>query len=249
MTDDELLKALAELDVTRDPRWEGLTAGTLSETDQAELGALAQASAEGRAAFEAFRPLEDDAREQAVDRIAAAIARRKRSRRIQAWAVGVGSLAAVLLLLLVVRPSHRPLPAYEITMGGAEQTSRDAARPSDGVLRFGPHARPEITLRPARDVEGPVAIRCFLAQDGQVRAWDPPAQIDATGAVRIEGDRERIFEGVPPGLWEVLILVGRAGDLPADARAVEIAMKRGDGGEKAAFRMLRRVVILGGEPP
>jgi hypothetical protein len=161
----------------------------------------------------------------------------------------MGALAAVLVLFGgsgLQSGSYGPLPGYALSVEGDKASRSQPIRPDD-IVHLGVGSRAEITMRPTARAEGPVTVRCFLAQDGRVRDWDAPVEVAKTGAVHLEGERARLFPGVPAGRWEMIFVVGRPGALPSSPGAVEEALRRGGGTD--AFRMLRGVVILEGEAP
>ncbi|WP_437580116.1 hypothetical protein [Sorangium sp. So ce887] len=75
--DDELLKAVASAaraeDRASDPRWSARVDGTLAQGEIDALEALAERSVEDRAAWEASRPLDSEARARIADRLLAGL--------------------------------------------------------------------------------------------------------------------------------------------------------------------------------
>ena len=145
----------------------------------------------------------------------------------------VPAAGVVALTLVALRMHFEPptVPPYAL------------ARPADGaVLSQG--GRFDVTLRPASPVRGIVGARGFLVRDEEVRPWDPPFRVDADGAVRIEGDVDVLFAGVPPGPWTVAIAVGRPEVLPTAPR--DVLRARADDGSPASWRLVRERVQLAG---
>jgi hypothetical protein len=257
MTEDPLLKALTEAaradDPLTDPRWEGLAHGTLSSEDAAALAELAARSDTHRQAFEAFRPLGADARGRIAAKLLEGIQARPRPAegrpepaavvvpfpRRQRW-LWVVAAAAVLGGAVWLAPPGAPgggaLPAYAMTVTSGDRDVR-ALTPTTEPPRLGAGGRLEIGLRPATRARSPVAVVAFLVHDGRAQAWEVPAVIAETGAVRVEGTREALFAGVPAGQWEMVFAVGPPGALPS---ADEVASGR----EHASYRLLRQPILL-----
>jgi hypothetical protein len=76
-----------------------------------------------------------------------------------------------------------------------------------------------------------------------VRAWDPPVDVLRDGTVRIAGASAEVFAGVPDGLWDVAVSVGRPETLPTAPRDILEARAR-DHGDAAAWRLGVERVLL-----
>lgn len=167
------------------------------------------------------------------------------SRRRWVGAVALAtSLAAAAAFALIVRSGRPPpLPGYAITVTG-EHDERATPAPDGDVVRLGPGARLRIVLRPDHRVEGPIAVRGFLARADRWTAWDVPATVAPDGAVLILGAREDLFPGAAPGLCTIALAVGRKDALPSNPDALAQAH---DG---EAIRVMRIRVDLhdGGSP-
>ncbi|MFT3765383.1 MAG: hypothetical protein QM820_07705 [Minicystis sp.] len=167
------------------------------------------------------------------------------SRRRWVGAVALAtSLAAAAAFALIVRWGRPPpLPGYAITVTG-EHDERATPAPDGDVVRLGPGARLRIVLRPDHRVEGPIAVRGFLARANRWTAWDVPATVAPDGAVLILGAREDLFPGAAPGLCTIALAVGRKDALPSTPDA----LARAHDGE--AIRVMRIRVDLhdGGSP-
>lgn len=255
---DDLLRRLGDLARTEeeeeqrrlDPRWDALAAGALPPAEVARLEAEARQTPEGRAAWEAFRPLDPGFRERlrsaarrqvgapesaaappapASERPGAAVLPWVPRRRRLAAAVVAMTAAVAAMLLVVLRPAPGPLPPYQLGFSGGERAVRGGpAGPSQGgegvpVLR--PGSRLELVLRPQRPVGGRVAVAAFRAGEGEVQPWPVPLEIAASGAVRVAGVVGEEIP-LPPGEWDLILAVGRPRRLP-DAAAIERAL--GDG--------------------
>ncbi len=162
-------------------------------------------------------------------------------RRVALWSGALGlAAAAALVAVLVVPGRSAPLPGYKAEIGGGERTARgNSGTEVPGLPTFSPGARFDLILRPARPVEGKVAVRCLLVAAG----GGPPrpfpacddAQLSADGSLRIAGTIE-IVGGtaggieLEPGDWTLWALLARPGELPdappVSGRAEPIAGKR-----------------------
>lgn len=242
------------LDVSADRRWDALSAGELSEEDAAALEALAKGSEEGRAAYEAFRPIDEAARaKMAAAALAEAGVTVKREGESAPAKDGpahdtpandahakaavtplrsrlglVGAVAAALAAAAawaVVGPGAAPgLPAYSMKMTG-EREQRADPPPAGDVARLGPGARLTLVLRPDRAVKEPIAARGFVSRGAGWEPWRVPMQIAPDGAVRIAGAREELFPGAAAGTLTIAVAVGRAADLPADPDAASRSVR------------------------
>jgi hypothetical protein len=149
-------------------------------------------------------------------------------------AVALVALAVALAVLLVLLRLHfqPPLvPRYEL----AEGTAEIALKPGD---RF------EMNLRPSAAVQGAIAARAFLLRGREVRPWDPPFSVSTDGAVRIAGQVDSLFAGVPRGRWEVAVAVGRPELLPTAPD--DILHGRNDDSRPSGWRLVRERVWLEG---
>lgn len=230
---DDLVRVSREEDAAErsrlDDRWDRLAAGTASAEEVAELRALAEGSGEAAAAYEAFRPLGADFRQQVVRAIREQDARTNaalaapaparwswRFPRLGVWLASGGAAAAVTAVairLAVLAPS--PLPRYAIAeLSGGTATMR-AERLSETPV-FGPHDRFEAEVQPVTAVAGGehLETECFLARDREFRRLESTAEVDPRGARRLSG---RIDPDVAPGLWRLWVVVARPGKLPAEA--------------------------------
>jgi hypothetical protein len=135
--------------------------------------------------------------------------------------------------------NNSPVPAYEIALLGGEQTTRADPAPADprSAVLLGPGSSLEILLRPATPEQKPIAVRGFLIRDERARLWEIKPDVSPDGAVRIAGERERLFANMPAGSYEIVIAVGRPGALP-NANAVTA------GKLDARVRMFRRSIEL-----
>jgi hypothetical protein len=235
MSEDPLLRELGQLareekERSRarfDERWDRLAAGTLSPEEEAELRASADASPEGREAYEAFRPLGADFQSRLVDRLSSEIEAGAptaeprgrllsfpRWQRTLRWAAGVAVAAAALVLFLRAPGSSptSPLPVYVAELSGGIRTFRGGEGPSTGRQVFHPGRRFQVVLRPATETEGRgLEAECFLVGGAEARRIETQAQVDPGGAVKIEGS---IGRGLQPGDWTLWAVVGRKGELP-----------------------------------
>jgi hypothetical protein len=114
--------------------------------------------------------------------------------------------------------------------------------PEAEVPRLGPGSRFTLVVRPEQAVDGKVEARAFLVREGEARAWSPPMEVSAEGAVRIQGRAEEL--PVPPGEWTVAIAVGRPGALPTEPREVQALIEARRVPDSDAWRLLTRKFLL-----
>lgn len=249
MSDDRLLEALG----ARAREWEALARGELDAEAVDALRREAETTAEGRRAWEAFRPLDPRFHARAARRILAArddrparapdiepaAARRRRATPRAAWALAAVLLASIAGGLLIGRgAAPPPLPSYQLSVAGvrAERAPAPGEEATAGATLV-PGSRLELVLRPATGVEGPVTAALYLAGGGALDRWPVAAEaLEAapSGALRVAG---RVGAELPfrAGDWTVLAVVGRPGAMPSPA-AVEARWRAGEGAEDGAPR-------------
>ena len=250
---DPLLQALGELvrdeDPIEDPRLDALSADELSAAQREELrGEREEPMAD--AVFEAFRPIDDNAKERFVDAILAQTKAQEPQRapdnvvpiaRRRTWLAGVGvlgALAAAAAIVLTLSSGPSPLPAYDLVVLGGESGVR--SHPTEGTPKLVKGSQLELRLRPATKTQGPVVVRGALKKGHDVRAWTPLIQTSPDGAARIDGTKESLFPGVPSGTWTIVIGIGRPDALPADPeKLVEL-----EAGEDPAGTRLHHVNVI-----
>ena len=135
--------------------------------------------------------------------------RRPRPRRW--WMVVAPAVVAALVLLWFVRPqADAALPAYALELRGGQTAERGVD--ASAVLRVGRDDLVSAVLRPARPVDGAVAVRVCL--DGKALP-DAQAAVDtsADGALRVS-DLGPALAAFAPGRHRLQFAVGRPGSLP-----------------------------------
>lgn len=241
--DEQLLEELGRLardereeETARlDGRWDALAAGALDDGEAARLRAEAAeaAPAEAEAAWQAFRPFDDDFRQRllatASDQLAAEEtgeaeemdkAENRGGGRVirgpRRWWLPPAILAAAAVLVLLLRPMPpaAPLPGYGLELAGSVRATRSET-PADAPRRpFAPGNRLRLVLTPEVAVEGPVAARFFLVHGGEAAPLRAPeAAVSEAGAVLLEGTVGGEVR-LPEGDSELLVVVGRPGELP-----------------------------------
>jgi hypothetical protein len=267
MSDDELLKELARVareqkqDGKLDERWDGLSAGTLSDEERAELERLAAQSPEGKEAHEAFRPLDAAARERISARLEQELAparpqapaERREAKvlpfRRRGWQVASGAAvaAAAAVAAFVLLPAQKgpPLPGYSLSLAGIQELRSDGAEAE--VARLEPGSQLVLVLRPEQAVGGRVEVRAFLFRDGEGRAWTPPMEVSEDGAVRIRGRVEELLP-LSPGEWTLAVAVGRPGEVPDEPREVEPFVRGAGTPAPTKWRLITRGFQLLGRP-
>ncbi|HSG40919.1 MAG TPA: hypothetical protein VLE27_14870 [Thermoanaerobaculia bacterium] len=206
-----------------DGRWDRLSGGDLSPEEEAELLALAESSGEGRAAYEAFRPLGPEFHAQVAKTLRdrglvpeASTAKRKllpfrkRTARFAGW----GSLAAVaaILLVTVLRPPA-PLPSYTASLEGGLRTSRGSESGTVGPFVEG--SLLTFDAVPDQAVTGPVEARGFAACGKELVQIEAEPEVAPTGGnVRLRGYVGKDIR-LSPGTCKIWLVVCRPGKLPA----------------------------------
>lgn len=256
----ELGRVAREQDEAHDERWESLAAGTLSEAERQELERLAREEPAAREAYEAFKPLDAAARERIVSRLerelAAEPARQAPPaarllpfaprRRLWGSAAALAAMAAAAAILLVLSPrGGPPLPGYGLSFSSEQAVRADASERE--VPRLGPGSQLELLLRPEQAVAEPVEVRAFLLRPGEARAWTPPMERSAEGAVRIRGPVEALLS-IPPGEWTLALAVGRPGTLPEAPREVLVLWEEGRAPAAGSWHLLTRSFLLVDRP-
>ncbi len=229
--DDALLDALGDLAQEQDAagdRWRALTDGAV---DDSALEALRE---EDPLAFEAHRPI-SAAREDAIAATllghmveakpeppaAPVISLDAARRRRRGWVAAAGTLlAAAAAVLLFMRPGVVPtpgasLPAYELTLLGSQKAVRSDPGEPAGVVKLHPTSTLDLQLRPATQVDTPVALRAWLDRAGKLSAWTPPSKAGAGGTFRVQGRVDDLLAGVAPGVIDLILVVGPAETLTA----------------------------------
>jgi hypothetical protein len=150
----------------------------------------------------------------------------------------VGGALATAAALLLLRLHFQPptVPRYELT-GAAVSGERGLE------LQRGGHF--SMVLHPTGPVTGAVGARAFLVHDEVVRPWEVPVVVDRDGSVRLAGNVDAIFAGVPAGPWEVAVAVGRPENLPTAPRDILRARDGADDAGAAAWHLVRERVWLG----
>jgi hypothetical protein len=128
-----------------------------------------------------------------------------RSGRVVAMVLAPAAVAlAVLLLVLRMHVQPMAIPPYTITPAPAEGATIDLA----------PGAQFSLQIDPRGPLTGAVMARAFLTQGAVVRGWEPQFLVDKDGTFHVAGPVEKLFAGVPPGEWEVDVIIGRPEMLP-----------------------------------
>lgn len=206
-----------------DERWDRLAAGTLDADELAALRAEAEGSAEGRAAWEAFRPLGAGFEAQVVARLqadpapAATLAPVVPLRSRVPLFAGIGLLAAGLVAFALLRPFlNPPLPGYEISHNSGDR--------SGGPILIGRSAR--IALQPQELRRGQVKVQCWeLSPNGESRYWsgcETHFNPLPDGTLRVELPAAATAELVPGTLR---VFVARPGRFPAGTETRDVDPK------------------------
>ena len=139
------------------------------------------------------------------------------------WTVPAALAAAALALVLWYGGRPPPLADYRLDWTGRVQPLRSpdssGGEPAP-VIAAG--NRLELVLTPATAVEGPLAARVFVTGEGAPAALleGPAPVVSEKGSVRFAGVVGRDIR-LPPGEWQLLVVVGRPRSLPSADELVE----------------------------
>ena len=214
----------AEDDERFDERWRRLSAGTLSEAEDAALRAEAQESEETRLDYEVLKPMGAELHDRIARQWQAATptpttAGRRRWSRAYPWLA-----AAAALTLAVVGWQLRPgtgaqdLPEYKAELSGQVRMFRSGEGDS-GLPVFAPGSPFELLLRPDQLVTDPgIERRLYLeSSSGELSPWRVDLTISADGVVKVTGEVGRDLL-IDPGDWTLIFVYGRSGRLPDPER-------------------------------
>jgi len=208
MKRDELLEELGSLARAQAER-------AVGEPDVDELLRPFDAATQARMAARLLPLVQPEASSGGATTAVAPTAAQRRPRRARprrGLLVAAPALAAAVVLLWFVRPrSDVSLPAYALELRGGQLVERGAA--ADAVLRVGRDDVVSAVLRPARAVNGAVAVRVFI--DGNALPDRPAHSVEtsADGAVRVSGMGPALA-AIAPGRHRLQFAVGRPGSLP-----------------------------------
>jgi hypothetical protein len=156
----------------------------------------------------------------------------KRRRNLLPIVIVAGAVAsAALLLALRLRIQPPTVPPYVL----------DVTDGKSSVLAPGDFFRMDI--EPEGIVTGAVGAHAFLVRGDEARLWEPEFEVERDGSVHMAGRVEKLFAGVPPGTWDIAIVVGRPETLPTSPR--EALHVRDGGTADAAWRLVEQTVVLG----
>lgn len=192
MTDDEILRAL----------------GKLAKDQQGEAPPELD---------ELLRPLDGSAQERMAQRALSVLGTPAGAkvlspaggwRRVARIALPLAASLA-LVVMMTRRSSEARLPPYQMTVSGGIQELRAGSE----VDRLGPTAKLDILLRPSTRVEGDVAARLFVIEQGRAREWKAAFEVSPDGAIRISALGADLVPVASPEL-EVVAVVARPTQLP-----------------------------------
>lgn len=114
------------------------------------------------------------------------------------------ALLAVVMLVLRVHVQPLTVPPYSIA--------------TDSTTELRPGGQFSLQLDPRGPLTGAVGAKAFLtqaaAQGTRMHAWEPIFLVDKDGTIHVAGPVDKLFAGVPPGEWELDVVVGRPELLP-----------------------------------
>jgi hypothetical protein len=185
------------------------------------------------AALQAADPRREVARVTVIGRLRAALGAALRNRAALSAAVaGVAAVAVLGVYLTIGGPGTHgpPLPGYELSLQG-RALFRGGESPAQGAVEFSSGTHFELVLRPASAVSTEVAARVWVNQNGLSRELPAVPAVAARGVIVVEG-RVGTDWRLPDGDSELVVVVGRSGELPdvaqlaprlSDERRVETA--------------------------
>lgn len=251
--EDPRTRALAALareeavDAVADPRWDELSADTISAEDRAALDALAARTPELEGAPELFAPLGAAAEARFVDAIQAQIKADRDASAITTasatkapaeakstivalpkprargrWMALSGGLAmaAAFALFIALRstgPADEALPAFETVFVSGVKDHRGPG--DDGPVRVRPGSVITAAARPATPVRGQLAARAWLVRGASVVSLTTTFETSEDGAIRLVA-RFGGVQAIEPGPADLVIAVCRPEALPAELRDV-----------------------------
>jgi hypothetical protein len=242
MDEDALLAALGRLAregaerAAKSARWEKLATRGLSPDEETALEAEAKKDPELQLQYAAFQPLSDETKA----RLAAEVLAQKPT-TLRGWHWGAILLIPIAIALALTAANARrndalygPVPPYALLVASGAGPAVAVGDPAKEKIAVPPTGSVGLVLEPSRSVEGSVAVRAFLVRDGQAQLLPIIPQISPTGAVNI-ALHAAYFPS--PGAWELVLAVGREGELPTDPGV--IAMIVGGYNAKLSWRIVR----------
>lgn len=133
-----------------------------------------------------------------------------RSRSRKWWLTGGGMALAAAVLLWLLRPSSA-LVTYEAELQRQLAGMRGTAE-VEGIPEYRQDRSIEIWLRPMEAVDEPIAAEVHALQGDELRRLPATPVVMDGGIVHIVETVEAL--GLTPGEWDLVLVVGRAGDLP-----------------------------------
>ncbi len=149
------------------------------------------------------------------------------------------ALAAGLVLYMTVAPGSDALPGYQLDVSGGARALR-GPEPADSSAPFvlAPGSQIEVVARPGTAVKGSVGAKAFFVQGVTMLPWEPAIEVSKDGAVRATVGAA----GLPtlsPGRWELVVILARPEDVPADAAEARKVMASR---ERKGVLVLRRPI-------
>lgn len=208
------------------------------EIDEAEARARLAGDEEALAALELFRPIGAEAEARIADavlsarpalrvidggappRVAPAPRTDEPTGRSAPWLWMLVAAAAAVVVWFATTRDRGGLPDYRAELSGNVVDVRangPAVTSSEVTLQRA--AAFELTLRPERATQIALEVRLVLVRDGVPRAFSPAVDVSAQGAIHVGGPVATVFPDTSAP-WEVVVLVGPAGSLPADPPSI-----------------------------
>jgi hypothetical protein len=149
---------------------------------------------------------------------------RGRSRAVAA----VAALAAALLPLYFYMASSFE-PSWVESRGGEKPP----------VVLSTPEAAFSVGIDPNAEMDLVVRGALLVREGGIRRAWAPRANPPGPDhVIHIAGTKKSVFPCVPPGAWEMVVAVGKAGERVSEGQILS--------GSTRSYKVLRRRIVLEG---
>lgn len=145
------------------------------------------------------------------------------SRRSPIVIAAAAALALAAGVVLYVSSGTTTLPRYALVVNGEDHAVRgDDASPTSPRITFSTGAWVRLDLKPDGATAASVDAVAYLLREGDARAVTAAIRRGDSGAIRLEGARETLF-GDATGAYELVVFVGRPGDLPRTPDAARSA--------------------------
>ncbi len=145
--------------------------------------------------------------------------------RLIRWPWITALAASIMFAAIFLRsPDHETLPPYTLSISSGAMDSRSEQITALPV--FERDTTLQLILRPDRATTSAPGHRAFLVRGDRWMPWAPPASIDPSGAILVEGQTSELL-AVEPGEWTIVFVLAPADDVENAARRVASGDRRG----------------------